>query len=192
MDFDPRTPVVVRCGPLPIGMRLHSELHSGMVKISAVLVDVTQKRVDRPVSTVPNSVDVDVNGVLRLDRQAQLGSDLFLREEVVTGVDCGAFVVGGPLMGAWTLLGMLPSVCSPRPFLLVVSPSEWLHQPLLGWRPWATLLVVSPLEWHHRPLLGWRPQLLLGWRPWLTWLGVSPSEWHPRPLLGWHPRPLLG
>ena len=39
----------------------------------------------------------DVNVVLRLDRQAQLGTDLFLREEVVTGVDCGAFVVGGPV-----------------------------------------------------------------------------------------------
>ena len=71
-------------------------LHSGAVKVSVLLVNVTQKRVDRPVSTVPNSVDVDVNGVLQLDRQAQLGSGLFLREEVVTGVDCGAFMVGGP------------------------------------------------------------------------------------------------
>ena len=66
-------------------------LHSGAVKVSAVLVDVTQKRVDRPVSTIPDSVDVDVNDKLWLDRQAQLGSDL--REEVVTGVDCDAFVV---------------------------------------------------------------------------------------------------
>ena len=32
------------------------------MKVFAVLVDVTQKRVDRPVPTVPNSVDVDVNG----------------------------------------------------------------------------------------------------------------------------------
>ena len=68
-------------------------LHSGVVKVSAVLVDVTQKRVDRHVSTVPDSVDVGVNDELRMDRQAQLRSDLLLREEVVAGVDCGTFMV---------------------------------------------------------------------------------------------------
>ena len=75
------------------------------------------KRVDRPVSTIPNSIDGDVNGVLRLDRQAQLVSDLCLQEEVVPGVDNGVFVVGGPASAflggteaAWNLLGMLPSV----------------------------------------------------------------------------------
>ena len=41
---------------------------------------------DWHVSTVPDSIDVDVNGVLRLNRQAQLGSGLSLRERVVTGV----------------------------------------------------------------------------------------------------------
>ena len=28
-----------------------------------------------------------------------------------------------------------------RSFLLVMSPSEWFHWPLLGRRPWPTLLV---------------------------------------------------
>ena len=47
-------------------------------------------------STVPGSIDVDINGVLQLDIQAQLGSGLSLREGVATCVDCGAFAVGGP------------------------------------------------------------------------------------------------
>ena len=80
------TPVMVRCGSLPLRMtqcfdrsvvgRHDSRgggggvLHSGAVKVSAVLVYVTRRRVDRPVSTV------DVNGVLRLDRQAQSESGL--------------------------------------------------------------------------------------------------------------------
>ena len=34
--------------------------------------------------------------VSQLDRQAELGSGLSLREEVATGVDCRDFVVGGP------------------------------------------------------------------------------------------------
>ena len=45
---------------------------------------------DWPVSTVPDSVDVDFNSVLRLDRQAQFESGLFRREEVVSGVWLGA------------------------------------------------------------------------------------------------------
>ena len=65
------------------------------MKVAAVKVDETRKRVDRPVSTVPDSIHVDVNGVLRLDRQTQLGSGLFRREEVVSDVDCCVFVVGG-------------------------------------------------------------------------------------------------
>ena len=37
-------------------------LHSGAVQVSAVSVDVTRRRVDRPVSTIPDSSDVDVTG----------------------------------------------------------------------------------------------------------------------------------
>ena len=72
-------------------------LHSGVVKVSVVSVDVTWGRVDRPVSTVPDSIDVDVNGVFQLDRQAQSGSGLPLRGGGgATGADCDTFVVGGP------------------------------------------------------------------------------------------------
>ena len=39
-------------------------------------VDVTWKRVDNPVSTVPDSVNVDISGVLQRDSQAQSGSGL--------------------------------------------------------------------------------------------------------------------
>ena len=54
-------------------------LHSGAVQVSMVSVDETRRRVDRPVSTVPDSIDVDINDVLQLDRQAQVESGLPLR-----------------------------------------------------------------------------------------------------------------
>ena len=47
--------------------------------MSAVSVDATRKRVDQPVSTIPDSVDVDISGVLQRDGQAQTGSGLPLR-----------------------------------------------------------------------------------------------------------------
>ena len=66
-------------------------------------VDATRKRVDQPVSTIPDSVDVDSSGVLQRDGQAQSGSGLPLRGGgggrgggVAAGVDCGTFVVIGP------------------------------------------------------------------------------------------------
>ena len=52
---------------------------SAEVRVSAVSVDATRKRVDQPVSTVPDSVDVDINGVLQRDGPAQSGSGLPLR-----------------------------------------------------------------------------------------------------------------
>ena len=95
-----------------------------------MLVDVTHKRVYRPVSTVPDSVDVDVNDTLWLDRQAQLGSDLLLREEVVTGVDCDAFVVGGPYMGSVDFAGDVvvgaaaPAILAGGVTVGVISPAD--------------------------------------------------------------------
>ena len=70
--------------------------HSGSVQVSAVLVDVTQERVVQPVSTALTGKDADTDCASQLDRQAELGSGLSLQEEVVTGVDCCDFVVGGP------------------------------------------------------------------------------------------------
>ena len=71
--------------------------HSGAVKVSAVLVDVTQERVDQAVSIGPTGKDADTDCASQLTRQAELGSGLSLREEVATGVDCRDFVVGGPI-----------------------------------------------------------------------------------------------
>ena len=56
-------------------------LQSGEVRVSAVSFDATRKRVDQPVSTIPDSVDVDSSGVLQRDGQAQSGSGLPLRGE---------------------------------------------------------------------------------------------------------------
>ena len=55
-------------------------LHSGAVQMSAVSVDVTRGWVDRPVSTIPDDVDVDVNDVRQLDRLAQVESGPPLQE----------------------------------------------------------------------------------------------------------------
>ena len=73
-----------------------STQQSGVVKVSAVLVDLTQERVDQPVSTGPTGKNADTDCASQFARQAELGSDLSLREEVATGVDCRDFVVGGP------------------------------------------------------------------------------------------------
>ena len=51
---------------------------------------------DQPVSTGPTGKDADTDCASQLDRQAELGSSLSLRGEVVTGVDCCDFVVVGP------------------------------------------------------------------------------------------------
>ena len=61
-----------------------------------MLAYVTQERVDQPVSTGPTGKDADTDCASKLAQQAELGSDLSLREEVATGVDCCDFVVGGP------------------------------------------------------------------------------------------------
>ena len=73
-------------------------LQSGEVRVSAVSVDATRKRVDQPVSTISDSVDVDSSGVLQRDGQAQSGTGLHLRGGGggAASVDCGTFVVGGP------------------------------------------------------------------------------------------------
>ena len=121
--------------------------HSGVVKISAVLVDVTQERVDQPVSTGPTGMDANTDCASKLAQQAELGSNLSLQEEVVTGVDCRDFVVGEPtssfLSGAvWCVDfsgDVAVGVTSPAVFAGVVT------RPMLGWCPWPTLLEVSPL-----------------------------------------------
>ena len=47
--------------------------------MSAVSVNATRRQVDWPVSTVPDSIDVDISGVLQLDIQAQSVNGLPLR-----------------------------------------------------------------------------------------------------------------
>ena len=51
---------------------------------------------DQLLSTGPTGKNADTDWALQLERQAELGSGLSLREEVVTGVDCCDFVVGEP------------------------------------------------------------------------------------------------
>ena len=128
-------------------------LQFGEMRVSAVLVDADRKQVDQTVSTIPDYVVVDVVDVSRRDSQAQSRSGLSPRGG--GGVDVVVDLVfvqlgsrrlrsGVVLTDTQTLLGRLPLVWRPRPFLLVLSPSGWLHRPLAGWRPRPTLLVVSP------------------------------------------------
>ena len=112
-----------RSVPRPAGSRSTQQCdgqHSGAVKVSAVLVDVTQERMDRFVSTGPTGKDADTDCVSQLAQQA----------EVATGVDCRDFVVGRPtsasLSGADGCLDFAGDVAvgvTSRPFLLGLSPS---------------------------------------------------------------------
>ena len=62
-------------------------------------VDAERRRVNRPVYTVPEYVDVNVLG--QRDSQAQLRSNFPSQRGNVVGVDCGTSVVGGPAWCCW-------------------------------------------------------------------------------------------
>ena len=59
---------------------------------------------DQPVSTGPTGKDAKTDCASQLARQAELGSDLSLQEEVATGVDCD-FVVGRPTSASMSSAG---------------------------------------------------------------------------------------
>ena len=92
--------------------------------MSTVSVDADRRRVNWPMYTVADYMDVNMLGDsqaahLRSSRPSQRGN--------VVGVDCGTSVVGGPasavvLLDMQTLLGRSPLGWHPRPFLLVLSP----------------------------------------------------------------------
>ena len=105
-------------------------LRSDEVGVSAVSVDATQRRVDRTVSTVSDSGLV-VTEELKRDSWTCLWSDLPQRGESAVSVDSAVSLVGGPdsvfLSGAGGYMdfaGEVAVVVTPRPFLLVMSPSE--------------------------------------------------------------------
>ena len=70
--YFPRTQGIVERPVLrPAGSRSTQQSdgqHSGEVKVSTVLVDVTQERVDQPVSTGPTGKDADTDRVTQLDQ----------------------------------------------------------------------------------------------------------------------------
>ena len=70
-------------------------VRSDEVRVSAVSVDVTRRRVDRTMSTVSDSVMV-VTEELQHDSWTRSGSDLPLRGESAVSVDSAVSFVGGP------------------------------------------------------------------------------------------------
>ena len=68
-------------------------LRSDEVRVSAVSVDATRRRVDRTMSTVSDSVPVVTEGLQR-DSWTCLGRYLPQRGESVVGVDCVATLLG--------------------------------------------------------------------------------------------------
>ena len=70
--------------------------HIGVVKVSAVLVDVTPELVEEPVPTGSTGYDGDTEYMSPQVWQTVLGSGRSVREEAATGVDCCDSVVGGP------------------------------------------------------------------------------------------------
>ena len=67
-----------------------------VVKVSAVLVDANPEQVDSHVSAGLFGADDGTNRMSPLTRQAALEDDLSRKEEVVAGVNCCDYVVGGP------------------------------------------------------------------------------------------------
>ena len=89
-------------------------------------VDADWRRVNRPVYTVPDYVDVNV---LQGASQAQWRSNFHSQRGNVVGVDCGTRVVGGQasafqsgVAGYTDFAGEVTVGGRPRPFLLVLSP----------------------------------------------------------------------
>ena len=74
-------------------------LHSGAVHVSVVSVDVNRRRVDRPVSAVPDSIDV--NDVLHLDRWTHVEWHPSARG------------VGDDWCGLWCFYGRRAGFCVP-------------------------------------------------------------------------------
>ena len=70
-------------------------VRSDEVRVFAVSVDATRRRVDRTVSTVSDSVLV-VTEELQWDSWTCLGRDLPQRGESAVSVDCAVSLVGGP------------------------------------------------------------------------------------------------
>ena len=70
--------------------------HIGVVKVSAVLVDVTPELVEEPVPTGTTGDDGDTEYISPPVWQTVLGSGLSVREEAAPGVDCYDSVVGEP------------------------------------------------------------------------------------------------
>ena len=200
--FPPTRGLVERPVLRPAGSRSTQQSdgqHIGVVKVFAVLVDVTPELVEEPVPTGTTSDGDDTEYMSPLVWQAVLGDDLSMKEEVVPGVDCYDSVVGEPtsacLASAGRLVdlagGVTVGVTSPADLAGgvtvgvtsladagVASPADLAggvtvgvaSRPLPGWRPWPLL------GWHPRSLLGCRPwPILLRWRPRLTLLEMSPS-----------------
>ena len=138
-------------------------LQSDAVRVYAVSVDVNRKRVDRPVSTVPDRVGNDVTGVLQHNSQVQSENSLPLW--------CGLWCIRGRGAGLCTdgcanLAGDVaagvasPAVLAGDVAIGVASPAVAgvasladlagdvavgvLHWPLPGRRPWPTSLMMSP------------------------------------------------
>ena len=126
-----------------------------MVKVSAVLVEVTREQVDQPVSTLPDtdSDDADVTCASWLDRW----------------VDCCDIVVGGPasasLSGADWRVDFAGDVA-----VGVAFPAVFAEGVTIGVTSPAVAQVASPAV---AGAVSWQ---MLVWRPRLTLLGVSQSE----------------
>ena len=89
-------------------------------------VDATQRRVDRTLYTISDSVLV-VTEELQRDSWTRSGSDLPQRGISVVSVNSDVSLVGGPASfvhgtnGCGNFAGGLPLCWRPRPFLLVIS-----------------------------------------------------------------------
>ena len=175
MDFDPRTPVVVRCISLPLGMRqwrgwcfdwpvagttVGGDYTLERVKVSVVSVDVTWWRVDRPVSPLQGrggGVATGVNcGVLWSEDPASaflsgVGGCVDFAGDVAVGVASPAVLAGDVTVGVAS--PDVAGAASLADLTVVVTMA-----------PLAVAGVASPA------VAGVAPRPLLGRRPGRCWV----------------------
>ena len=148
----------------------------GMVRASAIAINVTSESVDWAVPTGAVGPVTDTGTTLPLRRQRTSRGELPTNEVIMLSPAEG---VAGGVASPADLAGVVAAGVASYAELAgdatvsVVSPADAgvrLRPTLLGWCPRPILL-----RWRPLPLLRWRLRPnFLGWRPWPTLLGWCP------------------
>ena len=132
--------------PVPQSAHHRSSLRTdgkldGVVKVSALMIDVIPEPVDIPVPTGFGGAKDSIRNTPPLVWKMTSKDELSVNKVMVDRPPQPRILLGWPV----ALLEMSPLVWCTRPTSLKSSPSVWCHRP--------TLLETSPLVWRPRPNL---------------------------------------